>query len=47
MAADRVARREKGQCLYSVVAEEQPIALDEQNQTMRRSVVKDVKVIAR
>jgi hypothetical protein len=47
MAADLVARLEKGKHLYSDVAEEQPIALDEQNQTTRRSAGKDVKEFAR
>lgn len=47
MAADPAARLGKGKRLYSVVAEEQPIAPDEQNQTTRRSVEKDVKILAR
>jgi hypothetical protein len=47
MAADLAARSEKGKCLYSVVAEEQPIVVDEQNQTTRRSAGKDVKALAR
>lgn len=47
MAADPAARLEKGKRLCSAVAEEQPIALDEQNQTTRRSAGKDVKVLAR
>ena len=48
MAADPAAARlGKGKSLYSVVAEEQPIAPDEQNQTTRRFAGKDVKILAR
>lgn len=48
MAADPAAARlGKGKRLYSVVAEEQPIAPDEQNQTTRRFAGKGVKILAR
>jgi hypothetical protein len=46
MAADlvRPPRQEKGKRPYSAVAEEQPIALGEQNQTTRRAAGKDLKI---
>lgn len=48
MAADPAAARlGKGKRLYSVVAEEQPIAPDEQNQTTRRFAGKGVKILGR